>query len=88
MNKLSVFITLSDGVSNRFFPLGDRYIIKIIEDYHKVVFLQDRIISRNEIIERINLLSPNLIWISIQPSVEDLFLFLESIRLVVTGFRP
>ncbi len=85
MNKLSVFITLSDGVSNRFFPLGARYIIKIIEDYHKVVFLQDRIISRNEIIERINLLSPNLIWISIQPSVEDLFLFLESISKVYSG---
>jgi radical SAM superfamily enzyme YgiQ (UPF0313 family) len=85
MNKLSVFITLSDGVSNRFFPLGARYIIKIIEDYHKVVFLQDRIISRDDIIERINLLSPNLIWISIQPSVEDLFPFLESISKVYFG---
>lgn len=85
MKKLSVFISLSDGVSNRFFPLGARYIIKIIEDYHKVVFLQDRIISRDDILEKINLLSPNLIWISIQPSVEDLFLFLKSISKFYSG---
>ena len=31
INKLSVFITQSDGVSNRFFPLGARYIIRLIE---------------------------------------------------------
>lgn len=73
INKLSVFITLSDGVSNRFFPLGARYIIRLIEDYHKVVFLQDRIISRNNILKKIDSLSPNLIWISIQPSAENLF---------------
>ena len=85
MNNLSIFITLSDGVSNRFFPLGARYIIKIIEDYHKVVFLQDRIITRDDILEKISLLSPKLIWISIQPSVEDLFPFLKSISKFYSG---
>lgn len=85
MNNLSIFITLSDGVSNRFFPLGARYIIKIIEEYHKVVFLQDRIITRDVILEKINLLSPKLIWISVQPSVEELFPFLKSISNFYSG---
>lgn len=85
INKLSVFITLSDGVSNRFFPLGARYIIRLIEDYHKVVFLQDRIISRNNILKKIDSLSPNLIWISIQPSAENLFFFIKNISKIYFG---
>jgi hypothetical protein len=39
--KKSIFITLSDGVSNRFDPLGARYIIKVIEEHkHNVLFLR------------------------------------------------
>lgn len=86
MNKLSIFITLSDGVSNRFFPLGARYIIKIIEDYnHHVLFMQDRIISRKNILTQIEEQVPCLIWISIQPSVQNLFNFLKDISKIYFG---
>jgi len=86
MNKLSIFITLSDGVSNRFFPLGARYIIKIIEDYnHNVLFIQDRIISRKNILTQIKQQTPCLIWISIQPSVQNLFNFLKDISKIYSG---
>ena len=72
--KKSIFITLSDGVSNRFDPLGARYIIKVIEDHnHKVSFLQDRIISRKEILEEIRKENPDIIWLSVQPDVHELF---------------
>ncbi len=86
MNKLSIFITLSDGVSNRFFPLGARYIIKIIEDSnHDVLFLQDRIISRKSILDKVKYQPPCLIWVSIQPSVQSLFNFLKDISKVYDG---
>lgn len=77
---LSMFITLSDEASNRFFPLGARYIIKIIEDGgHDVFFLQDRIISRSAIIHSIEGKNPDLIWISVQPNTKELFSFLKVI---------
>jgi len=86
MDKLSIFISLSDGVSNRFFPLGARYIIKIIEDYnHKVLFLQDRVLKQENILETIKNNNPSLVWISIQPSVENLFEFLQQISKIYTG---
>jgi radical SAM superfamily enzyme YgiQ (UPF0313 family) len=86
MNKSSIFITLSDGVSNRFFPLGARYIIKIIEDFnHNVLFMQDRIISRKNILTKIEQQMPSLIWISIQPSVQNLFIFLKDISKIYNG---
>lgn len=86
LNKLSIFITLSDGVSNRFFPLGARYIIKIIEDNnHNVLFLQDRVISRNNILTQIEYKIPCLIWISIQPNVQNLFIFLKNISKIYSG---
>ena len=78
--KKSIFITLSDGVSNRFDPLGARYIIRVIEENnHNVLFLQDRIISRKEILTHIKKENPDVVWISIQPDVQDLFEFLEDI---------
>jgi len=86
MNRLSIFITLSDGVSNRFFPLGARYIIKVIENYnHNVLFLQDRIMSRKNILAQIEQQTPCLIWISIQPSVQNLFDFLKDISRIYDG---
>jgi len=79
--KNSLFITLSDGVSNRFDPLGARYIVKIIEDNnHKVSFLQDRIINRENILKEIEINPPDVIWISIQPDVQNLFKFLLQIN--------
>ncbi len=86
MYRLSTFITLSDGVSNRFFPLGARYIIKVIEDNnHEVLFLQDRVISRENILTQIKHRTPCLIWISIQPSIQNLFDFLKEMEKVYTG---
>ena len=82
----SVFITLSDGVSNRFFPLGARYIIKVIEDNeHNVLFLQDRVISRETILDEIKSQKPCLLWISIQPSVQNLFDFLRDVSKIYNG---
>jgi radical SAM superfamily enzyme YgiQ (UPF0313 family) len=62
-------ISLSGEVLNRVDPLGARCIMGAIEaEGHTVdLLLEDRLFSRSEILKRLKLYKPDVLWISIQP---------------------
>ena len=81
-NKIcNLMICLSGDLLNRSDPLGARYIIGAIEyaGQDVVALLQDRIISREEIINRVDEFKPSVIWISVQPTSSGVVEFIRKL---------
>ncbi len=77
---------MSSGVSNRFDPIGVRYIISVIEkNNHDVLFLQNRLVSRGKILDNIKESKADLLWLSVQPDTEDLLDFMQKIKKIYNG---
>lgn len=76
-----VMISLCDGILNRFDPLGARCIMGVIERKGGVfvALLQDRLISREDIIKQAIALNPFGMWISVQPETLGLLDFLKEL---------
>lgn len=77
--KSNVMISLCDGITNRFDPLGARCIMGVIE-FKSGLFsalLQDRLIDRAVIIENAVELNPFAIWMSVQPETLGLLNFIK-----------
>lgn len=71
----------SGSVLNRVDPLGARYIMGAIEScgFEVGLFLEDRLLSKQEIIREILRFQPTILWVSIQPLAQGIVPFLKEI---------
>lgn len=74
-------VSLCDGILNRFDPLGARCIMGVIESEGDKFdsLLQDRLLSRAEIMQSILQQQPSIVWISVQPETLGLLEFLTTL---------
>lgn len=74
-----VMVVLSDGVLNRCDPLGARCIMTVIEACGRPIadLLEDRLMSRSEIGDRLAELRPPAVWVSVQPDTHGVGEFVE-----------
>ena len=82
-----VMISLCDGILNRFDPLGARCIMGVIEKAGGsfVRLLQDRLLSREKIIQEIVDLNPCAVWVSIQPGTLRVLKFIKHLSKLYDG---
>jgi radical SAM superfamily enzyme YgiQ (UPF0313 family) len=71
----------SGSVLNRVDPLGARYIMGAIESCGLEIglFLEDRLLSNQKIIQEIVEFQPTILWVSIQPLAQGIVPFLKEI---------
>lgn len=83
----NVMISLCDGISNRFDPLGARCIMGLIEKIGGKfsALLQDRLLSREDILSKISKQNPFAIWVSVQPETLNLLPFMEKLSMQYDG---
>ncbi len=74
-------IVLSGKLVNFIDPLGARLVLGVLEFMQETItgFLQDRIESRAQIIKQISIINPDVIWISIQPSAQNVHGFISEL---------
>jgi radical SAM superfamily enzyme YgiQ (UPF0313 family) len=82
-----VMAVLSDGVLNRCDPLGARCIMGALEHVGDqiVALLEDRLMPREEIVDRISDLQPSVVWISVQPDTKGIATFAASVARSVSA---
>ena len=83
----NIMISLCDGILNRFDPLGARCIMGVIEKEGGQfdALLQDRLLSRAEILEQVISLKPFTVWISVQPETLGLLEFIKTLSVRYDG---
>ena len=79
--KNAVISIGSGSILNRVDPLGARYIMGAIENcgYEIGLFLEDRLLSKQQIIQEIVEFQPTVLWVSIQPLAQGIVPFLKEI---------
>lgn len=79
--KNAVISIGSGSILNRVDPLGARYIMGAIEScgFEIGLFLEDRLCSKQEIIQEISEFQPTILWVSIQPLAQGIVPFLKEI---------
>lgn len=79
--KNAVISIGSGSVLNRVDPLGARYIMGAIESCGLEIglFLEDRLLSKEGIIQEILRFQPTILWVSIQPLAQGIVPFLKEI---------